>query len=211
MRGRYPDLLSDPARGPAARELFANAQELVEKDRRRKIIHRPWGVRFLSGEQRRRRYHRLRRRDAHERIGALAHAAPAKGQSARQAAVGAWPTSSRRARAAMSITSAPSPSPPATARQELAEKFDKDNDQYNSIMAKALADRLAEAFAEYLHKRARAEWGYGKNEQAQHRGSDSRKISRHPPRARLSRPARPHREAANFRFASTSARPPASR
>jgi 5-methyltetrahydrofolate--homocysteine methyltransferase len=48
--------------------------------------------------------------------------------------------------------------------QELAEKFDKDNDQYNSIMVKALADRLAEAFAECLHKRARAEWGYGKNE-----------------------------------------------
>ena len=88
MRGRYPDLLNDPARGPAARELFANAQELVEKDRRRKTIHRPRGLRFLSGEQRRRRYHRLRRRDAHERIGALAHAAPAKGQSARQAAVG---------------------------------------------------------------------------------------------------------------------------
>jgi len=48
--------------------------------------------------------------------------------------------------------------------QELAGRFDKDHDQYNSIMAKALADRLAEAFAEYLHKRARGEWGYGKNE-----------------------------------------------
>ena len=48
--------------------------------------------------------------------------------------------------------------------QELAERFEKDNDQYNSIMAKALADRLAEAFAEYLHKRARADWGYGKDE-----------------------------------------------
>jgi 5-methyltetrahydrofolate--homocysteine methyltransferase len=48
--------------------------------------------------------------------------------------------------------------------QELAEKFDKDNDQYNSIMAKALADRLAEAFAEYLHQRVRVEWGYGKEE-----------------------------------------------
>jgi 5-methyltetrahydrofolate--homocysteine methyltransferase len=48
--------------------------------------------------------------------------------------------------------------------QDLAERFEKDLDSYNSIMAKALADRLAEAFAEYLHKRARAEWGYGKNE-----------------------------------------------
>ena len=48
--------------------------------------------------------------------------------------------------------------------QELAERFDKDLDQYNSSMAKALADRLAEAFAECLHKRVRAEWGYGKDE-----------------------------------------------
>jgi 5-methyltetrahydrofolate--homocysteine methyltransferase len=48
--------------------------------------------------------------------------------------------------------------------QELADRFEKDNDQYNSIMVKALADRLAEAFAECLHKRVRAEWGYGKNE-----------------------------------------------
>ncbi len=48
--------------------------------------------------------------------------------------------------------------------EKLVERFEKDHDQYNSIMAKALADRLAEAFAEYLHKRVRAEWGYGKDE-----------------------------------------------
>jgi 5-methyltetrahydrofolate--homocysteine methyltransferase len=48
--------------------------------------------------------------------------------------------------------------------QELAGKFEKDHDQYNSIMTKALADRLAEAFAEYLHQRARADWRYGKDE-----------------------------------------------
>jgi 5-methyltetrahydrofolate--homocysteine methyltransferase len=48
--------------------------------------------------------------------------------------------------------------------QELAEQFEHENDQYNSIMTKALADRLAEAFAEYLHQRARADWGYGKDE-----------------------------------------------
>jgi 5-methyltetrahydrofolate--homocysteine methyltransferase len=48
---------------------------------------------------------------------------------------------------------------------ELCRRFDKDHDDYNSIMAKALADRLAEAFAEFLHKRVRGEWGYGKKEQ----------------------------------------------
>ncbi len=47
---------------------------------------------------------------------------------------------------------------------ELAARFDRDLDDYNSIMTKALADRLAEAFAEYLHKQARADWGYGLDE-----------------------------------------------
>jgi 5-methyltetrahydrofolate--homocysteine methyltransferase len=44
---------------------------------------------------------------------------------------------------------------------ELCARLEKEHDDYNSIMAKALADRLAEAFAEYLHKKAREEWGYG--------------------------------------------------
>jgi 5-methyltetrahydrofolate--homocysteine methyltransferase len=47
---------------------------------------------------------------------------------------------------------------------ELAKKFDAEHDEYNSIMTKALADRLAEAFAEYLHERVRREWGYGAKE-----------------------------------------------
>ena len=46
------------------------------------------------------------------------------------------------------------------------EAFEKDHDDYNSILLKALADRLAEAFAEYLHKKVRTEyWGYSSNEQ----------------------------------------------
>ncbi|MDA7632786.1 methionine synthase [bacterium] len=47
---------------------------------------------------------------------------------------------------------------------ELCAKFDIDHDDYNSIMVKALADRMAEALAEKLHKQARQEWGYGKDE-----------------------------------------------
>jgi 5-methyltetrahydrofolate--homocysteine methyltransferase len=44
---------------------------------------------------------------------------------------------------------------------ELAAAFEKEHDDYNSIMIKALADRLAEAFAEYLHKKVRTDdWGY---------------------------------------------------
>jgi 5-methyltetrahydrofolate--homocysteine methyltransferase len=48
--------------------------------------------------------------------------------------------------------------------KELCDKFRAEHDDYNAIMAEALADRLAEAFAECLHKRVREEWGYGQGE-----------------------------------------------
>jgi len=46
----------------------------------------------------------------------------------------------------------------------LVARYEADYDDYHAIMVKALADRLAEAFAEYLHSRARKEWGYGTGE-----------------------------------------------
>ncbi|HEX8710588.1 MAG TPA: methionine synthase [Terracidiphilus sp.] len=48
--------------------------------------------------------------------------------------------------------------------KELCDRFRAEHDDYNAIMAEALADRLAEAFAECLHKRVREEWGYGRHE-----------------------------------------------
>ncbi len=49
--------------------------------------------------------------------------------------------------------------------EKLVESFEKQHDDYNSILAKALADRLAEAFAEYLHEKIRKEyWGYDEKE-----------------------------------------------
>ncbi len=48
--------------------------------------------------------------------------------------------------------------------KELTDKYRAEHDDYNAIMAEALADRLAEAFAECLHKRVRDEWGYGRAE-----------------------------------------------
>jgi 5-methyltetrahydrofolate--homocysteine methyltransferase len=47
---------------------------------------------------------------------------------------------------------------------ELAKRFEREHDDYHAIMVKALADRLAEAFAEYQHAQARHDWGYGQNE-----------------------------------------------
>ena len=47
---------------------------------------------------------------------------------------------------------------------KIVKDFKAANDDYNAIMTEALADRLAEAFAEFLHKRVRAEWGFGQSE-----------------------------------------------
>jgi 5-methyltetrahydrofolate--homocysteine methyltransferase len=49
--------------------------------------------------------------------------------------------------------------------EALCQRFEQDHDDYHSIMAKALADRLAEAFAEWLHREVRQEWGFGQDEQ----------------------------------------------
>ena len=91
------------------------------------------------------------------------------------------------ARRGRKITSAPSPSPPASAATSWRSEFEREHDDYNAIMAKALADRLAEAFAEYLHAQARARLGLRRDEKLSPRRSDRRKIPRHPPRRRLSR------------------------
>jgi 5-methyltetrahydrofolate--homocysteine methyltransferase len=48
--------------------------------------------------------------------------------------------------------------------EELVKRFERSHDDYNAIMAKALADRLAEALAELMHQRARQAWGYGTDE-----------------------------------------------
>ena len=167
IRGRYPDLLQDPVRGPAARDLFANAQELLGQivDQKLFTAHGVYGffpansdgddiivyadkscARVLT------RLHTLRQQKENQngkpQLALADYIAPH--DSGHVDYIGAFAvTTGHRV-------------------QELAERFEKDLDQYNSIMAKALADRLAEAFAECLHKRARAEWGYGKDEKLSH-------------------------------------------
>jgi 5-methyltetrahydrofolate--homocysteine methyltransferase len=48
--------------------------------------------------------------------------------------------------------------------EDLAARYERELDDYNAILVKSLADRLAEAFAEYLHSRARRDWGFGGDE-----------------------------------------------
>ena len=85
---------------------------------------------------------------------------------------------------------------------EVVADFAKRHDDYASITAKALADRLAEAFAERMHEHVRKEfWGYAADERLSQRGADRRGLPGHPPGARLSRLSRPHRKAHAVRSA----------
>jgi 5-methyltetrahydrofolate--homocysteine methyltransferase len=163
IRGRYPDLLNDPSRGPAARELFANARELLQEIVEKKLLKAQAVYGFYpansdgddivlftdhSRTEELTRFHTLRQQKESQR---------GKPQMALADFVAPRSAGPVDYIGAFAVTA-------GHGAQELAEKFDKDNDQYNSIMAKALADRLAEALAEYLHQRARVEWGYGKEE-----------------------------------------------
>src|SRR6266705_2263175 len=163
IRGRYPDLLNDPSRGPAARELFANARDLLREIVEKKLLKAQavYGFYPASSDgddivlytdasriQELTRFHTLRQQKESQR---------GKPQMALADFIAPRSSGLLDTIGAFAVTA-------GHGAQELAEEFEKDNDQYNSIMTKALADRLAEAFAEYLHKRARAEWGYGKDE-----------------------------------------------
>jgi 5-methyltetrahydrofolate--homocysteine methyltransferase len=163
MRGRYPDLLNDPIRGEAARDLFANARELLQRIVDEKLLTANGVYGFYPANsdgddivvytdttraQELTRLHTLRQQKESQRgkpqIALADFIAPI--ESGLIDYIGAFAVTAGHG------------------ARELAERFDKDNDQYNSIMTKALADRLAEAFAEWLHQRVRVDWGYGKTE-----------------------------------------------
>ncbi len=76
-----------------------------------------------------------------------------------------WPTTWPRWTPACPITSAPSRSPPGTGWRRRGRRFEAAHDDYSAILLTALADRLAEAFAERLHELVRRElWGYAADE-----------------------------------------------
>ena len=155
-----------------------------------------------GGAGERRRHRDLPRRDARASVAHdLAQPAPAEPEADRPRQP--VPGGLRRAEAnpACPTGSAPSRWPSAASRRTLAQ-FEAQHDDYNAIMLKVLADRLAEAFAEHLHERVRREfWGYAPDERADGRATDRRDLPRHPPGARLSRLPGPHREGRAVRAA----------
>jgi 5-methyltetrahydrofolate--homocysteine methyltransferase len=163
LKGKYPRIFDDPQLGEPARKLFDDAQQLLDRIVGDKLItargvYGFWpaasqgdDIIVYSDDSRAKelaRFHALRQqweRKGQDAFYSLADfVAPA--DSGRKDYVGAF-----------AVTA-------GIGADELAKRFDRQHDDYNSILVKALADRLAEAFAEWLHAVARKEWGYGKQE-----------------------------------------------
>ncbi len=163
LKGVYPRILDHEEQGAQARQIFAEANALLDKIIAKNLITAQ-GVYGLfpasavgddvelytdaSRESILERFHFLRQqsdRDGNEPCRSLADFIAPK-ETGLSDHIGAF-----------AVTS-------GIGLKQLCDKFRAENDDYNAIMAEAIADRLAEAFAECLHKRVREEWGYGCNE-----------------------------------------------
>jgi 5-methyltetrahydrofolate--homocysteine methyltransferase len=171
LRGRYPAIFDDPKIGKQARELFDDAQALLNHITAKNLlvargVHAFWpansigdDVELYTDEERAEKiatFYFLRQqmqKPAGQTNHCLAdYVAPVSNP---QSAIRNPQSVDYLGGFAVSIHGA----------DELAEEFKHQHDDYSAIMTKALADRLAEAFAEYLHKRTRIAWGFGRDEQ----------------------------------------------
>jgi 5-methyltetrahydrofolate--homocysteine methyltransferase len=163
LKGVYPRILEDERQGEQARQIFAEGNALLDRIVKEKLItaRGVYGffaanavgddVELYADESRGKvltTLHFLRQqsdREGNEPCRSLADFVAPK-ETGLKDHVGAF-----------AVTS-------GIGLRELCDRFRAAHDDYNAIMAEALADRLAEAFAECLHKRVRDEWGYGRSE-----------------------------------------------
>ena len=163
LAGKYPKILKDKVVGEEATKLFADARAMLKKIMDEKLftasgIYGFWPANsdgdsmiLYSDDARSQeltRFHALRQqwqRKGIEHFRSLAdYVAPI--DSGREDYIGGFAVTTGHG------------------CDELASAYRKDLDDYNAIMVAALADRLAEAFAEMLHRRARVDWGFGTDE-----------------------------------------------
>ncbi|NOT28659.1 MAG: methionine synthase [Acidobacteria bacterium] len=170
LKGRFPAILDHPGHGAAARELYAEARALLDRivaDRLITprgvygfwpanstgddvVVYQPGlGARGSGLGEELLRFNMLRQQEevsaGTPHLSLADYIAPL--ESGVQDFIGAFAVTAGHGVDA------------------LVAGFERDHDDYHAIMVKALADRLAEAFAEYLHARARRDWGYGNGEQ----------------------------------------------
>jgi 5-methyltetrahydrofolate--homocysteine methyltransferase len=164
LSGRWPDILEHPEYGQAARELYENAQQVLTQIVEHKLLsaHAVYGffpahsdgddIALYVDDNRSQeltRFHTLRQQ--RQKREDLPHYALADFIAPKETNhpdyIGAFALST------------------GFGLEKIVEQYQADHDDYRAILAKSLADRLAEAFAELLHKRVRQEWGFGKDEQ----------------------------------------------
>ncbi len=167
LKGKYPRIFEDPTVGPEARKLFDDAQAMLARIVSENLLtaHGVFGfypansdgddiVIFTDDT----------RKTELARLPMLRQQWQRQGQSTfRSLSDYIAPISSGLPDylGAFAVTA-------GQGADDLARQFEADHDDYSSILAKALADRLAEAFAERLHKSAREAWTYGRNESLSH-------------------------------------------
>ncbi len=163
LKGKYPRIFDDPQLGETARKLFDDANELLDGIIKQKLltargVYGFWPaasegddiIVYKNDErtQEKCRFHALRQQWERKGQSAFHSLADfiAPVDSGRHDYVGAF-----------AVTT-------GIGADELAAQYNREHDDYNAILVKALADRLAEAFAEYLHAQARRDWEYGNDE-----------------------------------------------
>jgi len=163
IRGRYPALLDDPEKGARCRELFDDAQKLLDRLLNEKLIHGKAVYGFFPATSSRDDI-MLYTDESRSKVLTTFHTLrqqmdKPEDQSNYALSDFIAPLGSGRADylGAFALTS-------GLGVDEIAKVYEKDLDDYNAIMTKALADRLAEASAEWLHKQARIAWGFGTDE-----------------------------------------------
>lgn len=165
MKGSYPKLLKDPVRGIEAQKLFDDAQAMLEQ-----LVAEKWlcakavvgifpalsdgddiEVYDQTGKEKIATFHTLRQQSQ-------------KADNFKNVALADFINSKQESNGDMDYIGAFAVST-GFGIEKWIEKFEKEHDDYSSIMLKALADRLAEAFAELMHKKVRTEiWGYASDE-----------------------------------------------
>ena len=159
LKGRFPDLLDDPRQGPAARELYENAQTLLQRivDEgllTARAVYGIWpaasegdDIVLFTDEQRQAELMRLPMLRNQKTV--------SEGRPHECMADYVAPTSAavQDHVGGFAVTA-------GLGVDALVRIFEEDHDDYSAILTKALADRLAEACAEWLHSRLRQEWGF---------------------------------------------------
>jgi 5-methyltetrahydrofolate--homocysteine methyltransferase len=159
LKGVYPAILADPAKGAAARELFAAATTLLDQIVEHSLLE-PRGVygffpTIPDGDDL-----VLYRDPLHTRLAARFHFLRQqldKGQEQPNLCLTDFVAPQEDWLGLFAVTA-------GHGLDRLVARFESEHDDYQAILAKALADRLAEAFAEWLHAQVRREWGYGAGE-----------------------------------------------